>query len=197
MEDKIVDLWRWFVSSENHIIKAIETGVGADDVVEKMNELVLSFGMFTWHIEKGESKKWAFTISPNGDGELLKISREVVLEAPILSKWEFYHGKQPKTNWDRKFVIHDSELDEQEIDASAWNYVLVPIENQFELILEATNIGHIDDDAVIEVVDQFITYELGEEVKINKIESIEVKEEFDGEFKQNRKPVNSLKSTLA
>jgi hypothetical protein len=197
MEDKIVDLWRWFVSSENHIIKAIETGVGADDVVEKMNELVLSFGMFTWHIEKGESKKWAFTISPNGDGELLKISREVVLEAPILSKWEFHHGKQPKTNWDRKFVIHDSELDEQEIDASAWNYVLVPIENQFELILEATNIGHIDDDAVIEVVDQFITYELGEEVKINKIESIEVKEEFDGEFKQNRKPVNSLKSTLA
>jgi hypothetical protein len=197
MEDKIVDLWRWFVSSENHIIKAIETGVGADDVVEKMNELVLSFGMFTWHIEKGESKKWAFTISPNGDGELLKTSREVILEAPILSNWEFHYSKQPKANWDRKFVIHDSALDQQDVDASSWNYVLIPSDNQFELILEAANIGHIDDDAVLEVADQFIIYELGEEVKINKIESIELKEEFEGEFKQNRKPVNSLKSTLA
>jgi len=196
MEEKIINLWRWFVSSENHIIKAIETGIGADDVVDKINELVLSFGMFTWHIEKGETKNWAFTISPNGDKELLKTSREVIAEAPTLSNWEFHHCKQPKANWDRKFIIHDSDHDQQEIDASAWNYVLNPKENQFELILEATNIGHIDDDAVLEVADQFIIYELGEEVKINKIESIELKEEFEDELNDNKVSIASLKMEL-
>ena len=195
-DTKIENLWRWFVSNENQIIDSFQNESLANYIVENLDNLILDFGMFTWEIGPGKVKPWFLTISPNGDRDLIGVSQKIIEHAPNLDDWEFNYCK-PAKDWDRKFIIYDSNMNEQNIDASNWKYVMLRKEDgMIDLILEAKNITHLDHDTVRTVADIIVTSEIGEETKIRKILSVDIVEELKRQYNSRKTEIQYLKRHL-
>lgn len=195
-EIKIENLWKWFIANEQHIIEAMRNESGSENIVENIDNLILDFGMFSWEIGQGKVKPWFFTISPNGDRERIRISQEIIDYAPNLDNWEFNYCK-PAIDWDRTFIIYDSNMDEHHVDASNWKYVALPDEyGRIELILEAANISDLDRDAATTAADLFVTNEVGEETSIQHILSIDIIGQLDSQYNSRKTGIQNLKKYI-
>ena len=195
-DTKIENLWRWFVANENQIIASFQNESLANYIVEHLDNLILDFGMFTWEIGPGKVKPWFLTISPNGDKDLIKVSQKIIEHAPNLDDWEFNYCKPAKV-WDRKFIIYDINMNEQNIDASNWKYVMLRNEDgMIDLILEAKNITHLDDDTSRTAANIIVTNEIGEETKIQKILSVDIVDKLERPYNSRKTEIQYLKKHL-
>lgn len=192
-DTKIESLWRWFVVNENQIIDSFQNESLANHIVENLDNLILDFGMFTWEIGPGKVKPWFLTISPNGDRDLIRVSQKIIEHAPNLDDWEFNYCK-PAKDWDRRFIIYDSNMNEQNIDASNWKYVMLRNEDgMIDLILEAMNITHLDHDTARTAADIIVTSEIGEETKIQKILSVDIVDKLKRQYNSRKIEIQYLK----
>lgn len=194
-EQKIKNLWKWFFANEEKIRNCIENESASeqDYISEQLNNLILDMGVFSWEIGPGNSKDWSLIISPNGDKNLLRKSRGIIEKAPELDKWEFHYNR-PARDWDRKFVIYDGYMDEQEINASDWNYVCKKAKNgKTELIFEGSNIKHLDKETALIAANMVIVNEIGEETKINKIASVDIVHKLEIEHDSEKSHILNLR----
>lgn len=195
-EIKIENLWQWFIANEQHIIDSVMNESVSDYIIENIDNLILDIGMFTWEIGQGKIKPWFLTISPNGDKDLIKVSQEIIEQAPNLDNWEFNYCK-PAKDWDRKFIIYDSIMNEQNIDASNWKYVALQHDDgMIELILEAANIAHLDRETATTAANLFVTSEIGEETKIQLILSVNIVDQLKSQYKSRKAGIQDLKKHL-
>ena len=195
-EERIEHFWRWFMANEQQIIASFDNELLRESIIESLDNLILDFGMFTWEIGSGKAKQWFLTISPNGDKDLIKVSKEIIKHAPFLDRWEFNYCK-PAKDWDRRFVIYDDNMDEQHIDSTNWNYVALQYEEgKIELILEANNIAHLDHDTAKTAAELFVTSEIGEEAKIQKILSIDIVDQLESKYDSSKAEIQFLKDRL-
>lgn len=195
-DTKIENLWRWFVANEKQIIDSFQNESLANHIVENLDNLILDFGMFTWEIGPGKVKPWFLTISPNGDRDLIRVSQKIIEHAPNLDDWEFNYCK-PAKDWDRRFIIYDSNMNEQNIDASNWKYVMLRNEDgMIDLILEAKNITHWDHDTARTAADIIVTSEIGEETKIQKILSVDIVDKLERQYNSRKTEIQYLKKHL-
>ena len=195
-DTKIENLWRWFVANENQIIDSFQNESLANYIVENLDNLILDFGMFTWEIGPGKVKPWFLTISPNGDRDLIRVSQKIIEHAPNLDDWEFNYCK-PAKDWDRKFIIYDSNMNEQNIDASNWKYVMLRNEDgMIDLILEAKNITHLDHDTARTAAEIIVTSEIGEETKIQKILSVDIVNKLERQYNSRKTEIQYLKKHI-
>lgn len=195
-DTKIESLWRWFVVNENQIIDSFQKESLTNYIVENLDNLILDFGMFTWEIGPGKVKPWFLTISPNGDRDLIRVSQKIIEHAPNLDDWEFNYCK-PAKDWDRRFIIYDSNMNEQNIDASNWKYVMLRNEDgMIDLILEAMNITHLDHDTARTAADIIVTSEIGEETKIQKILSVDIVDKLERQYNSRKTEIQYLKKHL-
>lgn len=195
-DTKIENLWRWFVANEKQIIDSFQNESLANHIVENLDNLILDFGMFTWEIGPGKVKPWFLTISPNGDRDLIRVSQKIIEHAPNLDDWEFNYCK-PAKDWDRRFIIYDSNMNEQNIDASNWKYVMLRNEDgMIDLILEAMNITHLDHDTARTAADIIVTSEIGEETKIQKILSVDIVDKLERQYNSRKTEIQYLKKHL-
>ena len=197
-EEKIEKLWKWFFSNEQKIRDCIENKSASeqDYIIEQLNNLILDLGMFTWEIGPGINKPWFFTISPNGDKDLIKKSRKIIDSAPDHADWEFNYCK-PAKDWDRNFILYDNFMNEQKIDASNWKYVaLQNKDGMIKLILEAKNVGHLDSDTAKTAANLVVLNEIGEENKIYRISSVEIVDELDKKHDSRKADIKDLKKQI-
>ena len=195
-DTKIENLWRWFVANENQIIDSFQNESLVNHIVENLDNLILDFGMFTWEIGPGKVKPWFLTISPNGDRDLIGVSQKIIEQAPNLDDWEFNYCK-PAKDWDRKFIIYDSNMHEQNIDASNWKYVMLRNEDgMIDLILEAKNITHLDHDTARTAAEIIVTSEIGEETKIQKILSVDIVNKLERQYNSRKTEIQYLKKHI-
>ena len=195
-DTKIENLWRWFVANENQIIDSFQNESLANYIVENLDNLILDFGMFTWEIGPGKVKPWFLTISPNGDRDLIRVSQKIIEHAPNLDDWEFNYCK-PAKDWDRNFIIYDSNMNEQNIDASNWKYVMLRNEDgMIDLILEAKNITHLDHDTARTAAEIIVTSEIGEETKIQKILSVDIVNKLERQYNSRKTEIQYLKKHI-
>lgn len=195
-DTKIESLWRWFVANENQIIDSFQKESLTNYIVENLDNLILDFGMFTWEIGPGKVKPWFLTISPNGDRDLIRVSQKIIEHAPNLDDWEFNYCK-PAKDWDRRFIIYDRNMNEQNIDASNWKYVMLRNEDgMIDLILEAKNITHWDQDTARTAADIIVTSEIGEETKIQKILSVDIVDKLERQYNSRKTEIQYLKKHL-
>lgn len=196
-EEKIINLWRWFYSNEKLIRESLQMELREQQerIVQSIDNLVIDLGRFSWHIEMGEMKDWAFIISPNGDEELMKLSKDIISHAPELDCWEFHFCK-PNKIWDKKLSLYDAEYEIVEIDASKWEFVLKKNSNEkFDLSFIAANIEHIDEETAKTAANIVVLNEIGEEKRILNINDIGFL------FKSNQyssevRPLNQLKNLI-
>ncbi len=195
-EIKIEKLWQWFIANEQQIIEIIRNESVSENIIENIDNLILDLGMFTWQIGEGKNKPWFFTISPNGDRELIKVSQIIIERAPNLKNWEFNYSK-PAKEWDRMFIIYDSIMNEQHIDASNWKFVALQNgDGMIELILEAANIEHLDRETATTAAELFVTSEIGEETKIQKVISVEIVDQMGPQHNSQKTGIRDLKQHL-
>ena len=198
-EDKIMAFWQWFVKSESIIKDCIEneTEKNRDHVVEQLNNLILNIGAFSWDIGLDDSNSWFLTISPNSDRDQFKVSKEIMEYAPDHMNWTF-HSSKPAKDWDRTFKIHNYNLDIVDIDANSWNYIVFEEDDgRLELIFEANNMTHIDEETALSAAHQFVTHELGEALKIERIASVEIVPLLESEYDDSKEPITEIKEHLA
>ena len=197
-EEKIMAFWQWFVKSESIIKDCIEneTEKTREHVVEQLNNLILNIGAFSWDIGLDGSNSWFLTISPNSDKDQFKVSKEIMEYAPTHMNWTF-HSSKPAKNWDRIFKIHNHNLDLVNIDANPWNYIVFEEgDGQLELIFEANNITHIDEETALSAAHEFVTHELGEALKIKRIASVKIVVLLESEYDDSKEPISELKDHL-
>ena len=193
IEDKTNKFWDWFVANESIIIRATEDESISRTIVENLDNLILDFGAFSWEIGPGNNTTWFLTISPNENKDLLSISQLIVENAPNLKNWEFNYFKPAKI-WNREFVVYDELMDEQTIDASNWKYVALKHQDEIiEIIIEADNIQHLDEDTAQSAANLVVMSEIGEEVKINKVASVDIVNELDEQYASKRSDIENLK----
>lgn len=189
--DKIDSFWEWF-SANDERIKEVLLGHSEQDkeaLVKTLNNQVLTLGMFTWEMGHGTTSPFYLTISPNGDKELLALSREIMAAAPYLPDWELNHAK-PALDWDLKFQLYDEEYIERKVDASKWKFSLRQHhEEGVTIILEAGNIGHLDYETKKTATEQVVISLLGEEQKIMYVQEIET----TNQLKPSSTPIQQLK----
>jgi hypothetical protein len=196
--EKVENFWKWFAVNEHIIREVLDDDFHPDKnfIVQSLDNHILEFGMFTWEIGPSQNnssdKPFYLIISPNGDKELLSISKSVVKLAPELNDWQFYSSKQVK-NADLNFSIYDDNMHERHFDAAEWNFVLSHLPNlETKVILEAKNISHLDSDTKITAAHLALTAILGEEKKINSVAEILIVSEFEEEHRSKSKSIDLL-----
>lgn len=176
LEDKIERLWQWFAKKEKEIWQCVEDEIAPerDEITDSLNNLILDFGLFSWQIEEGKNRPYSLTISPNGDMDRLKISRQVIVAAPLLLDWEFHYAKQAKS-WDPNLILFDRNMDEQILDISGWKYATrSKAAGKHELFFKIDDIVKLDDEFALAAAEQVTLNELGEETTIRNITSVKL-----------------------
>jgi hypothetical protein len=88
-------------------------------------------------------------------------------------------------------------MDLIQIDGTYWSYLAFEEDNgQIELVFEAQNIAHLDEETAEFAVNQFLVNELGEKERILKISSVTVVPIIDEEDQEDKYPIHVLRSHL-
>jgi len=186
--------WLWFEDNLAHLRNVLSDPghPSRDYVVDSLNNHLLAIGTFTWDIEAGHSRRWSLTISPNGNSELLQLSKEIVAMAPNLADWEFYYAKQPSRP-ELVLTVWDEEMNQQTVDANPWTYVLISVTGScYDLLIEANNAAHIDEETLQTTADHLVTALMGEEAKITGIRSINLTDELSAAYQKQARPLVQL-----
>lgn len=197
--DNIERFWQWFVKNERMIKECIENerSTHRDLIIDQMNEHILGLGMLTWDMGLNDENNWFLMLSPNGDSEMLKVSQRAMSEAPEHMDWLFYSSR-PAKNWNRQFVVYDELHDEQTIDASDWHYLVFDgDEDKLALIIEASNVSHLNEELAETAAEQFIIHELGELAWILQVGSVEIVSIVEPDHEEMKNHVSDLKDHLA
>jgi len=197
-EEKILNLWRWFHTNELKIRESIEKNLRNEQeaIVQNLDNLVLDLGMFSWDIGPGKNKPWFFTISPNGDKELLAKTKKIMTDAPELDSWEFNYAK-PAKKWDRILNVYDTEMELRTIDTSNWNYVTIKSESEeIEVLLEAENIAQLDNETANNTASLFVINEIGEEAKIEHISSVSIAGKLEDKYQSIKSNIDLFKNDI-
>lgn len=190
----ISTFWLWFEDNLAHLRNVLtDPGHSSREyVVDSLNNHLLAIGTFTWDIETGSNRRWSLTISPNGDPDLLELSREIVAMAPDLPDWEFYYARQPSRP-ELQLTVWDEEMTQQTVDANPWTYVLLPASGgAYDLLIEASNAAHVDDETLHTTADHLVTALMGEEAKITRIRSIDLTDRLSAAHRRQARPLVQL-----
>lgn len=167
-KEKIKNFWDWFEAQEEKFRKITDARL----VREMLDNQVLQFGGFYWEIGEGREKPHSFTISPNGNAELLQRSLAIMEDAPESPHWEFYGAKPPR-DWDFTFEMYDSFVVKRKIDAAEWEYIMrMTPDRKIKLLLYSENIDFLDMDEKLAAANLVVNNIIGEAAKINHIESV-------------------------
>ena len=174
MKDKdILNFWNWFDRNSNNLQSDNYDKILLDEL-----DKIISIWDLGWEIGPGLSKENSLTISPNGEKKLLDKTNDIINKAPQLDDWEFYCAKRPKENW-HLVTLTDIDL---EINASNWTYILLKYEDEkVEILIKADALSNLDKKTKELAADIVLTNLLGEKLKIQKIDFIDVVDEFDDE----------------
>jgi len=193
--DPITAFWQWFYKNHaliKEVLDAEETHPAKFDIVNALDNHVLSFGKFKWEIGYGSQGGYSLFISPNGDEELLKTSQEIMEASPNLPDWEF-HAAKPAKDWDLQFSIYDEQMFIHEIDASDWRFVMLSQKNGKEVVvLEAPNIGHLDLNVQTNAGNLVLVNMIGEEKKILRIAGILIVKELSEQHQTECHPIDKM-----
>ncbi|MFC0776418.1 hypothetical protein [Terrimonas alba] len=172
MQDKdILNFWSWFTKNAS----SLKSDNYDKTLLDKLDKTISNWGL-VWEVGPGLLKENSLTISPNGDKELLNKASDIIDKAPRLDNWEFFNAKQPKENWYLATLVDKGF----EIDASNWTYVLLKYEDgKIEILLKADSLANLDIETKELAADLILTNLLGEKLKIEKIDFIDIVDKFE------------------
>jgi len=176
MKEKEISLfWEWVKNNIEHLNPKTIT----DEYINELETKIEKLGDFSWEIGfDSKVGKYFLTISPEGDFELLQLSKDIILHAPKIENWIFYSSKPPK-QWKLKFNLL---IDDKKVlfDANEWRYVLYKYsDNKYDIVIQVPEYYALYKEYFFQIGDIAVTGELGEGFVIEYINEIELVFEFD------------------
>ncbi len=169
-EDTVDAFWIWFRETGCQLANDFENSA----LLEELDEQVSKLGQFGWELGPGTNKANALVLSPDGDPELLKLTRSIIAQAPELKDWEFHHAKPPK-QWDLKLSLQGSEGEPVWVDARKWRYALLKFpDDLFDIVIVAPDLSSHDESVQYAAACVVLDGVLGEERRLERIANIEV-----------------------
>ncbi|CAM3163146.1 hypothetical protein DRF59_11295 [Chryseobacterium flavum] len=191
-EKEFNNFWNWI---ENNIEYLTPKKITAE-YIDLLDAEIEKIGDFSWEIGfDNRVNKNFLTISPEGDAELLKLSRTIINEAPAIEGWIFYSSKPPK-QWKLIFnlLINDEKV---QFNATEWKYILYKYpDNVYDVVIQVPKSYMPYDEYFHEIGDIAVTGELGEAFVIEYINEIDVVYEFDKEDIGKEKDFIHLKTEI-
>ncbi len=176
--DNITAFWVWF--SEN--CQSFGNHFENTALIKELDKRVSGLGNLTWEVRPGKKSAKALVISPNGNLELLPLTKQIVANATACAGWAFYYAKPPKT-WELIFKIKTQDSMWVEIDASGWEYILLRYEDgMFEIVLKALAIYELNDGDKQVAAEILLDGVMGEELRMTTICSVDIVLEFEDAY---------------
>lgn len=191
MADNIISFWNWFKENEDDL----QPDKITSELINKLDEKILSFGDYNWEIREGSKKSNMLIISPGGNVDLLEETKNIINLSPNLNNWEFCHYKPAKV-WDYQFSIEDKGV-KRMINASNWEYVLLKFPNgTYDIIIKADSLNVLPKEYHLTSVDIVLESILGEELSLNLIKNIDLVDKFPDEYLNQKGSIQSLKEHI-
>lgn len=186
----IAEFWQWFRSVCGHFGDSFQNR----KLIDELDSRVARLGQFSWELGPGvhDSHNSALVLTPCGDPDLLRETREVIEAAPECPGWEFYPAKPPK-NWQRKFVLQNDDGSTVDVDASSARYVLLRYpDGVFDVLLADHELAALPESLRETAVEVLLDGELGEERRMMSIHSVDVVGEFEEEMQRRSSSIETL-----
>ena len=174
--NKISSFWEWFGTQERRIREILDDELHPDreELVQMMDNQVLNLGLFTWEMGPDGSNSFYLTISPNGDPELLKLSKSIVKASPALSAWTFYYAK-PLKEEPIELKLYGEEYNLHFVNAQSWQFGLsLTSSGHVDITIVANNMKHLDQETQTGAGHLVISSLLGEECHILHVGHIHI-----------------------
>lgn len=173
-EKEFNNFWNWIkINIEYLAPKKITT-----EYVNLLDAEIEKIGDFTWEIGfDNRVNKNFLTISPEGDSELLELSKAIINEAPSIEGWVFYSAKPPK-QWKLIFnlLINGEKV---QFNATEWKYVLYKYpDNVYDVVIQVPKSYTAYEEYFYQIGYIAVTGELGEAFVIEYINEIDLVYEF-------------------
>ncbi len=197
LADQVKDFWEWFYNNQQLIEEVVDNQehLKTEAVVQSLNQHILGMGKIKWELGNPSPGFFTFTLSPNSDRELLKITKTVIASVKLIPGWSFYHALQPTGN--ASLQMYDLNMEIQEVNAHSWRVAPFSDGNgRYELMLEADNIMHLDEDTQTVAVDLILNALLGEERKIKALVGFDILDSFDDKQAEHAFPMLGLSDFL-
>ena len=180
---EVRDFWAW-VESELPQMESLLTGKRDDALIDAIERRVstLGGGGLGWEIGPGVASEYQFVLSPKGNRERLRLTRELVRQCPDVPGWEFHPAKPPK-EWTER-VIELGSLESARVCFDEWDYSLTAFNSRefFDIDLYPPEMVDGPVDAHLDRMAYLLAEgELGEEFLIERI----------GEIRAHRSPSES------
>lgn len=197
LSQQIDDFWDWFENNQPLLEAVIESNghPKTADIIQSLDQHILGMGKIKWEIGNPQPNQFSFTLSPNNERDILKVTKSIIASAPYGNGWVFYYAAQ--ATGALQLQVYDHNMDVQNIDANSWRAVLIDAgSGKNELILEAANIAYLDEDTQMIAADLILTALLGEEEKINCLAGLELSFELEAEHENEAFSISDLLGRL-
>jgi len=193
MQSKEIDnFWNWLKDNIEYLSPKKIT----EEYIDFLDKEIEKLGDFSWEIgfDNRIDKKF-LTISPEGDVELLELSKTIISKAPNIADWFFYSSKPPK-QWKLVFnlLINGEKV---QFNATEWKYVLYKYpDNVYDVVIKVPFSYKPYEDYFYQIGDIAVTGELGEAFVLEYINDIDLVFEFNEKETGKEKSFPYLKSEI-
>lgn len=177
LENTVADFWEWFVKNESEV-KALFSVSTNSEFVGKLSENVkVMHPALGWELGPGDKGNLFFSLSPNGNRDLLSLTHSIVEASPKLDGWMFWAAK-PRKKWKRRMEITRSN-ESLTVDFRNWYYSITAYQNRefFDIRFTPEFIDGLNVADYKKLGELYVESELGEEIFLDKVAEVEV--DFD------------------
>ncbi|MEM7515541.1 MAG: hypothetical protein AAF368_01270 [Planctomycetota bacterium] len=190
--EQVAKFWRELSA----LLNALPANFDSPETIQEIDRLVPQVGPFAWEIGPDEAAGSFFALSPAGDPEALKLTRQMLEQAPSLPGWSFHPAKPARSCWGIvQFAGPDGSF--HEVNAEGWRFVHLRFpDGETELLVEYGETSGLDEEMAYVVALLALDGLLGEERRIEQLPDVEVFTRLDERFAAHGRPLTELLSRL-
>lgn len=183
-ESRVTAFWEWFRRIADELGEDLRNEAIHDEIDRRLEGL----GDVQWELGPGEREPYFLAISPDGDPDLLPLTRQIVALAPPIDGWEFLPARPARGPVD-EFTMEGTRGQEITVRTGRWRYTLLRYpDGMLHVVLEQGAIEGADEGERYAAASLFLCFALGEEqllLRIAKIEPVESMDEDDARSSHN------------
>ncbi|NVB40622.1 hypothetical protein G6O69_22480 [Pseudenhygromyxa sp. WMMC2535] len=163
---------------------------------DELSEKLEALGDLSWEIGPSDDDGLFIAISPDGNSDLLAVTRKIVSRAPHMKGWSPLPAKPPREDMLR-FTIEGDDGGEIAIDGSPWMYILYRLKDgKIEILIEQNNLATASDEerylAAVILLDGL----LGEERRLELLDMIDTVPRLPPDLEQKSRSIQNLPDAL-
>jgi hypothetical protein len=192
-DGEIRAFWGWFERHADRLAESLDDDM---NLQEELDGRLAAFGV-AWEVGPGSNAENALAVSPDGDPDLLPLTRRIVALAPKMKGWELHPARPARTPSLEFSIVSSRDAREIRIDCRSWRYVLTRSPDaSLDIIVEQENLAGVEENDRYVAAVLLLDGLLGEEVRLSRIRWVEPVLHLDAARARSATPVSCLPDHL-